>query len=94
MKYAKQMEMLLIHLCCVCSLLLLAVRVLNWYNPYMGILDRNIWIADCLCLGSIFSAVLSSLLDLWTKRGQQPTDTSIGENALPEGIVEKEKRGT
>lgn len=80
MKVVKRMEMILTHLCCVCSLLFLAVRALNWNNPYMGILDRNMWIADCLCLCSILSAVLSILLNIGTKRVRQsagPSETTM-----------------
>lgn len=76
MKLIKRMETVLIHLCCICSLLLLAVQVLNWYNPYMGVLEQNLWIMDCLCLGSILSAVLFTMLEIRARRGQRASNPS------------------
>ncbi|MGI6010880.1 MAG: hypothetical protein ACOX8H_05200 [Ruminococcus sp.] len=41
------------HICIICSIVLLATQVLDWFNPYMDFLGHSMFILDLLCISSI-----------------------------------------
>ena len=67
MNAVKRIEKILIHLCGIGSISMLLIQALDWYNPNMGILDRNLWIMDAVCLCVILVLLLSVLLSACAK---------------------------
>lgn len=48
----------LFHLCIICSLVLISVQVLDWYNPYMNFGGHATWVKDLLCFAYLLFAAI------------------------------------
>ncbi len=64
----KRIQTILIHLLGIQGGVLLLLRVLNWYNPNMGIWDRNVRLIDVMCLCALLLTVVSVARGLWDGR--------------------------
>lgn len=53
MKIIKKMIKVFLHINVVCSLILLTVQVLDWYNPYMDFMGHTSWVLYILCVSTI-----------------------------------------
>ncbi len=57
MKMVRLLKGLMAHLCIICSLALIVVRILDWYNPFMDFAGHTVWIQDILIACSFGSGV-------------------------------------
>lgn len=48
-------KLILENICIICSIALLAVCVLDWYNPYMNFLGNSLFLLYILCICSVIS---------------------------------------
>lgn len=64
MEIIKTLIKLFLHINIVCSLVLLAIQALDWYNPYMDFMGRAAWVMYtlyiCTVLFGIFAAFLTA----------------------------------
>lgn len=51
----------LAHIGIICSLAVLAVQVLDWYNPFMDFAGQSRWVLYLLCA----SCLVSGILNIW-----------------------------
>lgn len=58
MKIMRKMINVFLHINVVCSLVLLTVQVLDWYNPYMDFMGHTSWVIYILCGSTILLATL------------------------------------
>lgn len=42
------------HICVVCSIALLIIQILDWYNPYMDFMGHSMFLLYALCAGSLY----------------------------------------
>lgn len=49
----KIVEKILNHICIICSIALLAVQILDWYNPFMDFMGHSIFLLYLLCVGTL-----------------------------------------
>lgn len=61
----KRIQTILIHLLGIQAGAVLLLRVLSWYNPNMGIWERNVRLIDIMCLCAVFLTVVSVGRTLW-----------------------------
>lgn len=54
MKVLKIIKMIMGHICIICSLALLAVQVLDWYNPFMDFMGHSMILLYPLCISAVF----------------------------------------
>ena len=64
----KRIQTILIHLLGIQAGVVLLLRVLNWYNPNMGIWERNVRVIDGMCLCALLLTVVSVARGLWNGR--------------------------
>ena len=68
----KRIQTILIHLLGIQGGVLLLLRALNWYNPNMGIWERNVRLIDVMCLCALLLTVVSVTRGLWNgKNGKR-----------------------
>lgn len=67
----KRIQTILIHLLGIQGGVLLLLRVLNWYNPNMGIWERNARLIDVMCLCALLLTVVSVARGLWDEKNVQ-----------------------
>lgn len=60
MKIMRKMIKVFLHINVVCSLVLLTVQVLDWYNPYMDFMGHTSWVLYILCASAILLGTLAS----------------------------------
>ncbi|MBO5524342.1 MAG: hypothetical protein J5986_11815 [Roseburia sp.] len=60
MKIKRRMIKLFLHINMVCSLILLTVQVLDWYNPYMDFMGYTSWVLYTLCVSTILLGLLAA----------------------------------
>lgn len=60
MKIIKKMIKVFLHINVVCSLILLTVQVLDWYNPYMDFMGHSSLVLYTLCISTILIGILSA----------------------------------
>lgn len=60
MKIMRKMIKVFLHINVVCSLVLLTVQVLDWYNPYMDFMGHTSWILYILCVSTILLGTLAA----------------------------------
>lgn len=53
MEIMRKMIKVFLHINVVCSLVLLTVQVLDWYNPYMDFMGHTSWVLYILCVSTI-----------------------------------------
>lgn len=58
MKWMKTVKKIIVNMNLVCSLILLTIQVLDWYNPYMDFMGHAMWILYALCVGTIALGLL------------------------------------
>ena len=63
MKILRISKFVLSNLCIICSLVLLTVCVLEWYNPYMDFLVHTFFVLYILCFSAIILGVENILLE-------------------------------
>lgn len=54
MKVFRIIKMIMGHICIICSLALLGVQILDWYNPFMDFMGHSAILLYLLCISSIF----------------------------------------
>lgn len=47
------------NLCIICGIALLAVRILDWYNPFMDFTGHSMFLLYILCICAIYMGVCS-----------------------------------
>ena len=57
MKIRIWIRIILSHICIVCSAALLAVQVLDWFNPFMDFLGHARFLLIILCVSAFFLSV-------------------------------------
>lgn len=57
MKLIRWMKELMAHLCIICSLALVVVHILDWYNPFMDFAGHTTFLVDILIICSFFLGV-------------------------------------
>lgn len=57
----KIMKKLFLHINIICSLILLTVQVLDWYNPYMDFMGHTSWVLYILCISTILLGIFATL---------------------------------
>ena len=57
MRWVKMIKRILVHICIICSIVLLTARVFDSYNPYMDFLGHSVWALYCLCFWSLILGV-------------------------------------
>lgn len=67
----KRIQIILIHLLGIQAGAVLLLRVLNWYNPIMGIWERNARLIDVMCLCALLLTVVSVARGLWDGKNVQ-----------------------
>ena len=60
MEIMRKMIKLFLHINIVCSLILLTVQVLDWYNPYMDFMGHASWVLYTLCASTILLGILAA----------------------------------
>lgn len=65
MKKLKIMQEIVGNLCIICSIALLTIQVLDWYNPFMDFTGHAKFLISLLCI----SSALISLYTLFGKQG-------------------------
>lgn len=58
MRSYRKFQRMLIHICTICSMVIIAVHVLDWYNPFMDFSGHATAILYLLCGAAILSGVL------------------------------------
>ena len=53
MKVKKRWKRVAGHICVVCSIALLIIQILDWYNPYMDFMGHSMFLLYLLCAGSL-----------------------------------------
>ena len=66
----KRIQTIFIHLLGIQAGAALLLRVLNWYNPNMGIWERNVRLIDVMCLCALLLTVVSVARGLWEGRNK------------------------
>lgn len=61
MEIMRKMIKVFLHINVVCSLILLTVQVLDWYNPYMDFMGHASWVLYTLCISTILLGVLAAV---------------------------------
>ena len=64
----KRIQTILIHLLGIQAGVVLLLRVLNWYNPNMGIWERNVRVIDVMCLCAVLLTAFSVGKTLWEEK--------------------------
>ena len=71
MRFIRFIQRALIHICMICSLIMLVVHILDWYNPFMDFSGHTVLALYILCGGSILSGLIFTATDCKQgKRGQ------------------------
>lgn len=60
MKIMRKMIKLFLHINVVCSLILLMVQALDWYNPYMDFMGHASWVLYTLCISTILLGIFAA----------------------------------
>ena len=60
MEVMRKLAKILLHINSVCSLVLLTVQVLDWYNPFMDFMGHALWVLYVLCIGTILLDVFAA----------------------------------
>lgn len=60
MEIMRKMIKVFLHINVVCSLILLTVQVLDWYNPYMDFMGHTSWVLYILCISTILLGTLAA----------------------------------
>lgn len=58
MKCIRIIKLVLANLCIICSIALLVICILDWYNPYMNFLGNSLWLLYLLCVCSAVFGIL------------------------------------
>ncbi len=53
MKVKNKIRFVLGNICVVCSIVMVAARILDWYNPYMDFMGHTVFLLYLLCLSSV-----------------------------------------
>ncbi len=72
MRLIRFSRFVLSNVCIICSLALLTVCVLDWFNPYMDFLGHTFFVVYILCFSSIVLGVETVILE------KQETPDGIG----------------
>ncbi len=48
------------HICIICSLVLLVIKILDWYNPFMDFMGRSEPVQYLLCIGALILGVMQT----------------------------------
>lgn len=59
----KMVQKLLVHICMICSIALVIVHILDWYNPFMDFPGHSDFVLYVLCAGTILSGIISIAAD-------------------------------
>lgn len=52
MKAGKLLKILAGHVCIVCSIVLLAEQILDWYNPFMDFMGHSRFLVSAFCIAA------------------------------------------
>ena len=56
-------KIVLSHVCIICSIVLLAVQVLDWYNPFMDFMGHSMFVLYALCIGAICLGIAEAYIN-------------------------------
>lgn len=45
------------HICIICSISLVVVQILDWFNPLMDFMGHSMFLLYALCIASVFLGV-------------------------------------
>ena len=45
------------QVCLICSMILIVVRILDWFNPLMDFMGHSMFLLYALCIASVFLGV-------------------------------------
>ena len=54
MKTFRIIKMIMGHICIICSLALLVIQILDWYNPFMDFMGHSMILLYPLCISAAF----------------------------------------
>lgn len=72
MEIIKKLMKLILHINIVCSLVLLTIRVLDWYNPYMDFMGHATWVLYTLCICTVLFGLFSAFQIMWAPHRKSP----------------------
>lgn len=59
MEIMRKLMRLFLHINMICSLVLLMIQVLDWYNPYMDFMGHATWVLYTLCVSTILLSIFT-----------------------------------
>lgn len=59
MEIMRKLIKLFLHVNRICSLVLLTIQVLDWYNPYMDFMGHTTWVLYTLCVSTLLQGILA-----------------------------------
>lgn len=66
------------HLCIICSIVLLIIQILDWYNPFMDFMGHAMFVLYILCASAtglgIYEVYLKRLLKDRRERARRRTE--------------------
>lgn len=68
MRFLRLLQRMIVHICIICSLTIITVHVLDWYNPFMDFEGHARFVLYTLCIGTLISGLLYVLMDGRAKR--------------------------
>lgn len=57
MKGIDIMKIIAGHVCVICSISLVIIQILDWFNPFMDFMGHSMFLLDALCIASVFLGV-------------------------------------
>lgn len=57
MKVIRLLKTIAGHICFICGIAILVVRILDWHNPYMDFMGHSMCLLYSLCISAIFMGV-------------------------------------
>ena len=49
------------HICIICSISLVVVQILDWFNPLMDFMGHSMFLLYALCIASVFLEYVKSI---------------------------------
>ena len=57
MKVVDLLKIIAGHICIICSISLMVIQILDWFNPLMNFMGNSMFLLYALCAASVFLGV-------------------------------------
>lgn len=64
MKVIELIKIIAGHACIICSIALLVIQILDWYNPFMDFMGHAMFVLYILC----FSAICLGIIEVYVRQ--------------------------